>query len=164
MSCSKSITWTQKESQTIVRASFFSGGRTGAIVTGTRCYLFIGKRCLSGSFLRVVIHPGPAFRSLTLHVYVSFPVKKKNHKVWKWVNKVQSFIKHSKTCSIICKSQGQNTDLVTKSYFIQLLIILIYGDVLALMKEEQFRAVSSRSFQRYAYSDYSTYSENWKLA
>lgn len=44
------------------------------------------------------------------------------------------------------------------------IIILIYGDILAIIKEEQFRAMSSRSFQHYAYSDYSTYSENWKLA
>ena len=55
-------------------------------------------------------------------------------------------------------------DLVTKSYLIQLLIILIYGDVLAIIKEEQFRAMSSCSFQHYTYSDYSMYSENWKIA
>lgn len=77
MSCSKSITWAQKESQTIGSASLFSGEGPGQLLAEHDAICLLGSGVYLAPFLRVVIHPGPAFRSLILHVYASFPIKKK---------------------------------------------------------------------------------------
>ena len=77
MSCSKSITWAQKESQTIGSASLFSGEGPGQLLAEHDAICLLGSGVYLAPFLRAVIHPGPAFRSLILHVYASFPIKKK---------------------------------------------------------------------------------------
>lgn len=74
MSCSKSITWAQKESQTIRSASFFSGEGPGQLLAEHDAIYLLGSGVYLAPFLTVVIHPGPVFRSLILHVYASFPI------------------------------------------------------------------------------------------
>lgn len=69
--------WEQKESQTIASAWLFSGEGPGQLLPYHDALCLLGSGVYLAPFLRVAIHPGPVFGSLTLPFLCLFPCLKK---------------------------------------------------------------------------------------